>query len=186
MRRYESAARQRARVAIALFAIVFFPTSALSQEAPGPTAVPAGPAGGQEQKSYRGLKFSVTGVKRVKEHEGSTAEAGNEIVVVSTVIDRSGFKSDFRGNECRLGRAKLRDAADESYRSMEDQRRITESLRNEDGTLAGTQALPYDWGFEVPAGTRVKTFEFVFADERVDTGGEDPDENVTELSFSLE
>lgn len=149
-----------------------------------PTALPE-PAAGKVEKSYRGLKFSVLGVKRVKEHEGTQAEAGKELVVVSTVIDRSAFKEDFRGNECRLDRARLRDAADETYRSTESQVRVTVPLRNEDGTLAGSQKLPYDWTFEVPEGTRVKTFQFEFADEHVGTGGQDPDENVTELSFDL-
>jgi hypothetical protein len=132
------------------------------------------------------LKFSVAGVKRVKEYQGSKAEPGKEIAVVSTVIDRSDFKSDFRGNECRLDRALLIDAADERYKSTEQQRRVTAPLRNEDGSLAGSQALPYDWSFEVPEGARLKTFKFVFADERVNTGGADPDENVTDLSFDLE
>lgn len=141
----------------------------------------------KQQKTYRGLKFSVGGVKRVKEFDGTTAESGKEIVVVSTVIDRSGFNGDdFRGNECRLDRAKLYDAADDSYKSTEQQRRVTAPLRNEDGTLAGTLALPYDWSFEVPEGAHLKTFKFVFADEHVNTGGADPDENVSELSFDLE
>jgi hypothetical protein len=54
-------------------------------------------------------------------------------VVVSTVIDHSDFKSDFRGNECRMDRAVLIDASD----------------------------------------------------ERINTGGQDPDENVTDFSFDL-
>jgi tetratricopeptide (TPR) repeat protein len=161
-----------------------------AEAAPPPPAAdaPAAPplATGKEKKTYRKLQFAVLGVKRVKEHEGETAAAGNEFVVVSTVIDRSKFEEDFRGSECKMDRARLRDAADETYRSMESQVRVTVPLRNEDGTLAGSQELPYEWTFEVPEGTRVKTFQFEFADEHVGTGGQDPDENVTELRFNLE
>jgi len=163
------------RLAGAALALIFCASSAAAQPAP---------AGGKQQ-SYRALKFSVVGVKRAKEFEGTKAEPGNELVIVSTIIDRSKFEADSRGNECKFDRATLRDADGNSYKSMESQRRVTVSLRNEDGTLAGTQALDYDWSFEVPEGTRLKTFAFEFADEHIGTGGQDPDENVTELTFDL-
>lgn len=138
-----------------------------------------------KQQSYRGLKFSVVGLTRVREHDGAKAAPGSELVLVSTIIDRSGFKSDFRGNECRLDRAKLFDAEDDVYNSSEQQRRVDRQLRDEYGRVYGDAKITYDWTFEVPTGKRLKTFKFVFADEHVFTGGVDQDENVTSLSFDL-
>jgi tetratricopeptide (TPR) repeat protein len=149
------------------------------------TAPPARRAATQ-QKSYRGLEFSVVGVKKLKEHEGSTAAPGNDLVIVSTVIDRGDFKSDFRGDECKLERATLVDDAREAYRSTEQQRRVTAQLRAEDGRPVGDREVSYDWTFQVPEGKRLKTFKFEFDDERIETGGADPDENVTDLAFDLE
>lgn len=137
------------------------------------------------QQSYRALKFSVVGLKRTNEHNAERAAPGHELVLVSTIIDRSDFKEDFRGNECRLDRAKLYDAKDKVYNSSESRRIVTVRLRDEYGRVYGDAKINYDWTFEVPTGKRLKTFKFNFADERIITGGANPDENVTSLSFDL-
>ena len=142
-------------------------------------------AADQKEQSYRGLKFSVTGLERMKTYDGNKAADGNEFVVVKTVIDRSNFKDDFRGNDCKLDRARIFDVNDDSYKSNEQQRSVQRQLKDEYGRTYGDAKMPYEWSFEVPAGVKLKTFMFQFSDEHVNTGGEDPDENVTSLSFDI-
>jgi hypothetical protein len=142
-------------------------------------------ASDQKEQSYRGLKFSVAGVERMKAYDGNKAADGKEIVVVKTVIDRSNFNDDFRGNDCKLDRARIFDANDDSYQSNEQQRRVQRQLKDEYGRTYGDAKMPFVWSFEVPAGLKLKTFMFQFSDEHVNTGGQDPDENVTSLSFDI-
>jgi len=142
-------------------------------------------AADQKEQTYRGLKFSVIGMQRMKTVDGNTAADGNEFVVVKTIVDRSNFEEDFRGNDCKLDRARIFDANDDSYKSNEQQRSVQRQLKDEYGRTYGDAKMPFEWNFEVPAGLKLKTFMFQFSDEHVNTGGQDPDENVTSLSFDI-